>query len=76
MIPETGKRYYIDYRDHQFPEFSYIGTGTFTGVIEEDSDEVDPSKGFLYRFDSLEVDFGFTDSGVFAEEDIIEEVKD
>jgi len=74
MIPVTGKRYYIDYVDPKWPDASYRGEGLYTGEIEEDSDEQDLSKGFLYRFEELEADLGFTPTGLFSEEDIVEQL--
>jgi hypothetical protein len=74
MIPEKDKFYNIKYIDPYSDLASYEGSARFTGDIEEDSDEQDLSKGFLYVFDSLERDNTFFDYAFFAEEDIIEEI--
>lgn len=74
MIPEKYKFYKIKYIDPYSEVASYEGIAKFTGVVDEDSDEMDLTKGFLYVFDSLErKDTIFTEA-FFAEEDIIEEV--
>jgi hypothetical protein len=74
MIPEKDKFYKIKYTDPYSDIASYEGPARFTGEIEEDSDEQDLSKGFLYVFKDLERDHTFFDFAFFAEEDIIEEI--
>jgi hypothetical protein len=76
MIPEKDKYYKIKYTDPHSDLASYVGTARFTGEVEEDSDEQDLTKGFLYVFDDLEKDDTFFEMAFFAEEDIVEEVKD
>jgi hypothetical protein len=49
-----GKRYTIQFLDFTKPSASYYGSGIYTGNIEEDSDEPDLNKGFLYEFCNLE----------------------
>ena len=74
MIPEKDKYYKIKYTDPHCDLVSYEGTARFTGEIDEDSDEEDLSKGFLYIFDNLEKDDTFFETAYFAEEDIVEVV--
>lgn len=74
MIPEKDKFYKIKYIDPQCEDASYEGPARFTGDVEEDSDEEDLSKGFLYVFKDLEIHYTFFDYAFFAEEDIIEEI--
>jgi hypothetical protein len=66
MIPEAGKCYYINYTDDTGGgEFGYIGQGTFTGKISEETGEV------LYLFDGLRAKFGCTTTAYFSSSDII-----
>lgn len=74
MIPEKDKFYKIKYTDPQSEDASYGGPARFTGEVEEDSDEQDLSKGFLYVFTDLEREHTIFDYAFFAEEDIVEEV--
>lgn len=73
MIPEKGKTYKIDYwfytDDLEERETFYKGLGTFTGNTEEEEGE---EGEILYQFDFPDNAF----LGLFAEDDIIEEVKD
>lgn len=75
MIPEKDKFYKIKYTDPHTSVASYEGPARFTGEIEEDSDEMNPSLGLLYVFKDLEREHTLFDYAFFAEEDIIEEVK-
>lgn len=76
MIPEKDKLYRIEYTDPKYPDASYSGIAKYTGEIEEDSEESDLTKGFWYVFDCLEVEDDFLTYASFAEEDLIEEIKD
>lgn len=71
MIPVQGKRYFIDYKpSDSLGEYGYVGIATYTGEEEQIDDET------LYRFEGLQEKFGFTNSALFSEEDIMEEIVD
>ena len=75
MIPVKGCTYLIQYVNFFEPHTSYYGPGTFTGIIEEDSDEPDPSRGILYEFTNLETTTNhLCKKGLFSKEDILKKI--
>jgi hypothetical protein len=75
MIPIKDKIYLIQYLDFKVPEASYYGHARFTGSVEEDSEETDLSKGFLYEFELLDVKKSLIKLALFGEEDILKKIK-
>jgi hypothetical protein len=75
MIPVKGCTYLIQYLNFEEPDSSYYGTGVYTGEVEEDSDEEDLTKGFLYEFINLKTESKHTSKrGLFAAQDILKKV--
>lgn len=72
MIPIKGKKYLIDYRPStttdSSSEYKYVGVATYTGEEEQINDES------LYIFQELQEEFGYTNTALFSEEDIVEEI--
>jgi hypothetical protein len=74
MVPVKNKKYLIDYRpsssDDSLGEYGYVGMATYTGEEEQIDKET------LYLFQGLQEEFGFTNTALFSEEDIMEEIVD
>ena len=66
MIPEANKYYQLHYVDNEFPIYSYIGSGRFTGktTVVEGTEET------VYLFDNLFSQKGYTNEAYFSEKNI------
>ena len=73
MIPIKNKTYLIKFSDPSYQRTTYEGTGVYTGnyVLDDDGNL---SQKVLYLFSDLKARNGSTSHGLFAVEDIIEQI--
>lgn len=66
MIPIKNKKYKISYTDPNNKIYDYFGVGVYSGHEEHYEDET------VFLFCNLENLNGYTGSGFFADQDILE----